>query len=185
MNQRRALAPLEINRSYGQELSPYQRGQISAYKAVGLTNQQISENLHCGKTTVFDNLVKNPLRNNGHSLSRKGRPPALNRTQKRNILRVIRSNPKITYQALKLEVGVEVHRTTLYRMLKDEGITNWISKKRPLLTSEHAAKRLAWCLKRKNWTWTEWSKIIFSDECSLERGSGGRRSWVFRTPHQR
>jgi transposase len=147
MNQRRALAPLEINRSYGQELSPYQRGQISAYKAVGLTNQQISENLHCGKTTVFDNLVKNPLRNNGHSLSRKGRPPALNRTQKRNILRVIRSNPKITYQALKLEVGVEVHRTTLYRMLKDEGITNWISKKRPLLTSEHAAKRLAWCLK--------------------------------------
>jgi transposase len=124
LNQRRALAPLEINRSYGQELSPYQRGQTSAYKAIGLKNQQISENLHYDKTTVFDNLVKNPLRNNGHSLSRKGRPPALNRTQKRNILRVIRSNPKITYQALKLEVGVEVRRTTLYRMLKDEGIIN-------------------------------------------------------------
>jgi transposase len=181
MNPRRALAPLEINRSYGNELSPYQRGQISAYKAVGLTNTQISKNLKCGKTTVFDNLIKNPLRNDGKSLPRKGRPPSLNRVQKRNLLRIIRINPKITYRVLALEIGVDVCRTTLYRALKDEGITNWISKKRPLLTPQLAAKRLAWCLKRKDWTWEDWCKIIFSDECSLERGSGARRTWVFRT----
>jgi hypothetical protein len=68
MNPCRALAPLEINRSYGNELSSYQRGQISAYKAVELINTQISKNLKCSKITVFDNLIKNPLRNDGKSL---------------------------------------------------------------------------------------------------------------------
>ena len=59
-------------------------------------------------------------------------------------------------------------------MLKDEGITNWLIKKRPLLTPKLAVKRLIWCKKREKWTWTEWSKIIFSGECSLKRGSGAR-----------
>ena len=109
MSQRRALAPLEINRSYGKELSPYQRGQISAYKAQGLTNQKISQILHCGESTISDTLVQNPLRNHGKSLPRSGRPQTLNRVQKRNILRIIRINPKITYQEIKSEVGISVH----------------------------------------------------------------------------
>ena len=67
MNQRRALAPIEINRNYGQELSSFQRGQISAYKAVGLSNSKITDKLNCDKTTVFNNLVQNPLRKNGNS----------------------------------------------------------------------------------------------------------------------
>ena len=66
--------PININRSYGKELSPYQRSQILAYKAMGLINQQISKNLYYSKTTVFDTLIKNPLRNDGHSLPHKGRP---------------------------------------------------------------------------------------------------------------
>ena len=82
MNQRKALAPIEINRSYGQELSPFQCGQISAYKAVGLSNSKIGEKLACGKSTVFNTLVQNPLRNEGKSLSRTGRPSALNCVQK-------------------------------------------------------------------------------------------------------
>ena len=31
----------------------------------------------------------------------------------------------------------------------------------------------------------DWYKIIWSEECSVERGSGKRRDWVFRTPDQR
>ena len=37
----------------------------------------------------------------------------------------------------------------------------------------------------KDWTFEEWSKVIWSDECSVERGSGKRREWVFRTPAQK
>jgi transposase len=40
------------------------------------------------------------------------------------ILRIIRSTLKITYVVLKLEAGVTVYKSTLYRLLKEEGITN-------------------------------------------------------------
>ena len=109
MAQRKALAPLEINRSYGKELSPYQRGQISAYKAMGLTNQKISQNLQCNKATVFNTLVQNPLYNQDKSLPRSGRPQTLNKIQKRNILHLIRINSKVTYQEIKFEVDISVY----------------------------------------------------------------------------
>ena len=55
-------------------------------------------------------------------------------------------------------------------MLKSEGIINWLAKRRPLLTPEVVVKRLRFYRKYKDWTYAEWYKIIFSDECSLERG---------------
>jgi DDE superfamily endonuclease len=70
-------------------------------------------------------------------------------------------------------------------MLKEEGITNWLAKRRPLLTPEVVKKRLQFCKKYEHWSYEEWSKIIFSDECSLDRGVGARRTWVFRTPHEK
>ena len=46
-------------------------------------------------------------------------------------------------------------------------------------------KRLQWAKIHMNWTLDQWCTVIFSDECSLERGSGGQRIWVFRTPSQK
>ena len=80
---------------------------------------------------------------------------------------------------------VNVHINILSRMFKNEDIKNWIIKERPLLTAEVVTKCLTWCKKHKDWTWEEWSKIIFSDECSLERGIGAHRQWVFRTSQQK
>lgn len=56
---------------------------------------------------------------------------------------------------------------------------HWIAKKRPILSEDHAKARLEWCLERKNWTFEQWAKVIFTDECSLERGSRKRPTWVW------
>ena len=58
-------------------------------------------------------------------------------------------------------------------------------KKRPILNEELAKERLTWAIAHKDWDWEEWKTIIWSDECSVERGSGVRREWVFRTPEQK
>jgi transposase len=175
MLRRQPLAPIDPNRALKKELSPWQRGQISAFRDIGLTNAQISKRTFCTPATVATTLRLNTLRNDGETRPRSGRPSALSRRDRRLILRIIRRNLKLTYAALKLEANATVHKNTLYRMLKDEDITNWLAKKRPLLTLEVVAKRLKWVQKYKNWSWDEWSRIIFSDECSLERGKGGRR----------
>ena len=179
------LAPIDSNRSLKQELTPWHRSEIQTYRNTGLTNEHISRLAFCTPSTVATTLNLNTLRTNGKSLPRSGRPPALSIRDSRLILRIIRCNPKLAYAALKVEAGVDVSKSTLYRMLKDEGITNWLARKRPLLTPEVAAKRLRWAKLHQNWTWDEWRLIIWSDECSLERGIGGRRVWVFRTPYEK
>jgi hypothetical protein len=55
-------------------------------------------------------------------------------------------------------------------MLEPFGIQKWLAKKRPLLTKGTAAKRYTWAKKYSKWTVTEWSNVLFSDECSVERG---------------
>jgi len=38
------------------------------------------------------------------------------------------------------------------------------ARKRALLKDKHAAKRLAWAMKYKNWTKEDFEGVIFSDE---------------------
>jgi hypothetical protein len=52
MVQRQPLQPCDPNRGIKQELNPTLRAQISAYKAVGLTNKQIGARVFCALTTI-------------------------------------------------------------------------------------------------------------------------------------
>jgi transposase len=142
MKRRQPLAPINPNRTYNKELSVTQRCQISTYRAIGLSNGQIDARIFCTSATVATTLQRNPLRDDCKTISRPGRPRALSRRDRRIILRIIRANPRITYNVIKLEASVAVSTSTLYRMLKKKGITNWLAKKRPLLKPEHIAKRL-------------------------------------------
>jgi transposase len=71
------------------------------------------------------------------------------------------------------------------KILKAVGIWHWKCKRRPYLTDEVAAKRLAWCLTRKDWTVLDFMKYIFTDECSAERGAGGAQEWAWCQPVQK
>jgi transposase len=159
-HQRVPLAPIDLNRRLKQELSPWQRSEIQTYRNIGLTNEHISRLTFCTPGTVATTLKLNTLRTDGKTRPRSGRPPTLSRRDRRLILRIIRRGPKLTYAMLRVEAGVDVLKSTLYRMLKDEGITNWLAKKRPLITLEVAAKRLKWAKLRQNWTWDKWHLII-------------------------
>jgi transposase len=73
---------------------------------------------------------------------RSDRPPVLSNLDRRNLLCIIQSNLKITYAILKVEARVTVHWNIVYKLLKEEGISKWLAKKRPLLTPQVVAKRL-------------------------------------------
>lgn len=69
-------------------------------------------------------------------------------------------------------------------MLRPLNIRKWLAKKRPLLTKEIAHKRYHWAKRHRDWTVDDWLKVIFSDECSVERGASHRRKYVFRSTGQ-
>ena len=61
MAQRMPLEAIDGNRGYKQELSIWDRAQISAFKAIGLTNEQIGGRVFCAPATVQSTLRLNAL----------------------------------------------------------------------------------------------------------------------------
>ena len=73
-------------------------------------------------------------------------------------------------------------RSTVKRRLKEQGIKNWLAAKRPRLEAQHAKLRLEWSLEYRDWTR---KRIIWSDECSVEKSADPQQVWVFRTPEEK
>ena len=52
--------------------------------------------------------------------------------------------------------------------------------KRPLLNEKQAANRLKWAKEHRNWTVDDWRRVIWSDECAVQRDSDPSQVYVFR-----
>jgi transposase len=176
---RRPLAQISGNTTKGKELTPYSRGLIIGEYNCGVKPSQISRNLQIPRSTVIDTIQQKSKRDDGKSSPRPGRPKSYTERDKRHIIQLIKRDPFITYQAIRERTGLNVSSTTFLTILKESGYGHWRAKKRPKLTKEHAKLRLEWAKKHKDWTYTEWSKVIWSDESSIELGKGQQDSWVF------
>lgn len=183
--QRTPLGPRGANSTRGPNLTPYQRGKIAGAREAGDPPSEINIRQKVHLSTIRYTLKLDKLRVEGKDLTRTARRKSYTNIDERHILRFVRKDPKATYAEVKLATGVACSARTIKRILVDHGITNWRAKRRPLLTELHAAKRLAWCLAYRGWTKEEWGLIMWSDECSVERGRGKAQQWVFRTPAQK
>jgi len=182
---RTPLGAISGNRLPGYEISPYMRGKVMGQASKGATPTQIAADLKLTRSAVRYTISIDPLRNEGISQPRAARKKSYTNAEERLIIRHVRLNPKDTYKQVKEACQLSFSNSTIKRILKAHGIGNWRAKRRPLLTEEHAAKRLAWCLARRHWSVEEWGMVCWSDECSCERGRGKRSEWVFRTPAQK
>ena len=169
-------------------MTPNWRSQVQGRIDAGQTPKQVENELGIPASTCATTHLRAPERDENNSKHRSGRSGLMTTLLRRNLLREVRANPEITYKKLRVALGLHgkaVSKATLYREIKKHGITNWIAKKRPLLTPEVVAKRLKWAQDHEHWGKAEWKKFLWSDECSVERGSGKSREWCFRTPAQK
>jgi transposase len=185
MDPRTPLRPISSNNQRNHEYSPRRRAQIYGAARCGATPAQIARSNNLHPETVRATIQRIATTGSIKSAPRSGRPEVYSHYDERQILRIVRKNPKITYKDLRRETGLSFSDDTFYRILKDHGITNWICKKRPYLSEEHAKLRLAFAKKYLHLTVEEWFRYIFSDECSVERSKGKKREWCFRTPDQK
>jgi hypothetical protein len=120
----------------------------------------------------------------------RGRPPVLSVNQKKIIYRKACAAPKIEYSKL-IEEGVFVNadgtpsklpsKSTLYHVLKKHGPTNYRCEVRPKLNRRHALKRMKFCRDCRQFPWGR-RTLKFSDECSVQKGSGHNQEWCFCYP---
>ena len=129
--------------------------------------------------TISTSALEENTRQDGITKPRSGAPLKSTTRDRRRILYIVKKSPDATYAKIRLETGLELSNSTIYRILQSFNMEHWIAKKRPVLSKDHAKARLAWCEDRKSWTSEDWAKVIFTDECSLERGSGKRPTWIW------
>lgn len=165
----------------GIALTTFQEGQIAGMRQAGLSFGQIAKGLKLTKSTVHKAIVRLRKQGENEKTERRGRPALLTSRDVRSIKRYVHKFPRATYREIRQALSLAVCDRTIRRCLQEEGIRKWIAKRRPLLKPPDAAKRLSWCRARRNWTVEQWRRVIFSDECAIQVGSGARPQWVFRT----
>ena len=172
--QRTPLGLSSGNRLPGHELSPYTRGQIIAYRKAGFAPLEIALCVNESPSTVKYTISVDALRNNGETQVHAPRGKSYTVNNVCYILCFVQAEPKATYAQVKLCCGLTCSTTTIKKILKDNGITNWQAKRRLELSPANAAARLAWCLKRRHWNKETWGMVMWSNKCSVEQGRGQR-----------
>jgi transposase len=167
------------NRRPNGELSIATRSAIIARVESGQSKASVAREFEVSERVVYNTINRYKEHGKLESLPRSGRPPTLSRREKRLLFRTVRKSPRLTWYAVKSEIGRPISRRTLYNNLASINIRNWRAKKRPKLMKSHAKLRLKFSRDYRHFRW--WT-THFSDECSLERGSGRDRAWVFRFP---
>ena len=182
---RTPLSSISGNHARHHQYTLYQKGLICGAIDGGLTPSRIEKQYRVPKSSVRYVLSTHKSQRTKVSNPRSDRPKMLTIREQRHIIRIARRDPRITYKNFKIQAEIDCFTDIIYRLLKEENIINWICKKKFLLTSELVGKRYAWALKYENWKWENWAQVIWSDEYFVERDTGKRRQWVFRTLDQK
>jgi hypothetical protein len=96
--QRQPLGTCSVNiRSRGLGLNAYVRGKTKAASDFGVQNRDISRAYEIPESTIESTLLLDPLRVDGNSLPRSGRPKKYGLRDERHIVRQVRLYPKCAY----------------------------------------------------------------------------------------
>lgn len=169
----------------GPELDPETRSRICELKYTlkwGAKKIQKYRFPHISLSTIHYTLREEKNRLNNHSRPRSGAPRKLTEEDRDHVYDLIQQTPSITREDLLAEVDYKVKKTSIWRLTHEMGLRKWRKMQRPMLTPERAAKRLAWARRYQHFSTSDWSRVFWSDECTVERGIGQRREWTFTSP---
>lgn len=165
-------------------LSDAQRGQIIGLRQAKATFRDIATIVGCSKGTAKSVFYR--WKHDGTiSTHRTGRPPIVSERDKRRLVREARNHRKQPLRDITNFITPYASVSTVKRVLSKAHIRKWIAAERPELTENHAHQRLQWAIEHKDWTPEQWSKVIWSDECSVEKSKDPRQVWVFRSPGEK
>lgn len=159
-------------------LSPDVQKALKRGYEQGMTQVELANQFDIPRTTVSG--VLNRIRRNGDVLTKKspGRPRITSRLVDRNILRLSRSNPRLTAvditRTLAGEGGPNASIRTVRRRLQAAGLHGRRPVKKPLLSLKNRKARVKFAKEHIGWTREQWNNVIWSDESKfLLFGSDG------------
>ncbi|CAK9801639.1 Transposable element Tcb1 transposase [Anthophora quadrimaculata] len=117
---------------------------------------------------------------------RTGRPRKTTEKLDRRITRLSKSKPFYTASEIKNQLGLEnISSRTVSRRLDENYLFSREACKKPLVSKKNRATRLQFAKEHLNWTATEWSKILWSDESKFNLFENDSKNNVRRPTGQR
>ena len=136
----------------------------------GSSQRQVAIDLDCSRRAVQKIQLKWLSHNTVENLVKCGRPLKTTERERRVLKSMSTKNPFLTARELKSKwiPTKNVSVSTIKRILNKYNIFGRISARKPLLTKRHMKNRLLWCSNYKKWSFSNWSDVIYSDECMVD-----------------
>jgi transposase len=166
------------------DLTEIEIGQIIGLRIARTSFRDIAEIVQCSQGTAKNHFYR-WKQDSANPRKRPGRPPKISDRERRRLIREAREHRNMPLKDITNFVVPQLSVSTVKRILAKEHIKKWIAAERPELTDDHAHQRLEWALLHKDWTPEQWARVIWSDECSVEKSKDPRQVWVFRTPGEK
>lgn len=168
----------------GPELDPFIRTRLCELRHTAKWSYRAIQKAYptIPLSTIHYTIRKEHERHQNHSKSRSGQPRKLTEDDRDHIHDLVTSDPHIKQQDLLTEVDHKVKIGSIRRLLYEMDLRKWRQLERPMLSEFHANRRLEWARTYENYTAEDWATVFWSDECSIERGIGFRKSYTFTRP---
>ena len=114
---------------------------------------------------------------------RSGRPRISTDRDDRHLVRQSLANRKATFRSFVgcgKGHGVIASNTNVRTRLMDAGLNAKVARKKPKLTRRHKQLRLDFAREHQDWTWVDWSLVIFTDESRFTLYRNDGRTYVRR-----
>lgn len=123
------------------------------------------------------------------NVQRAGRPRITSIAEDRKIVITSKRNRFKTAPIIAAEMNKHRQRkmssVTVKRRLIEIGLNGRVAAKKPLLRPTNLKKRLQFAKDHLDWTFEDWSKVLWTDESKFEIFSSKRRVYVRRFKHER
>ena len=131
------------------------------------------------KSTVYPALKRYELTGSHHDRPKSGHPRGSSERDDRSLIRASLRNRKSTVPDLRLawqESNVFASNTTVRRRLQVAGLSGHLAVKKPLLTARNKQRCLQIAREHLQWSWVDWSTVLFTDESKFNMFQSDRGS---------
>jgi len=137
----------------------------------GSKQVKVAEELNLGQTTMRSIWQKYLKTGDIVDGKRNGRPMKSSERERRSLSWNSKKNPFWTGREVWNEAQI-ITDVSLYSVkcyLRMENMHGCLAAEKPLLNKKNVRKRINWCKAYLTFSSTDWSKVIFLDECRVER----------------
>lgn len=157
-------------------------------KRQGQSYTEIATHFQVARITIIKLVKKHRESGYVKDAPKTGRKRATTVRDDRRLVRASLQNRRLTSTDLRqvlVDSGVMITTRTVRNRLREAGLAGCIAAKKPLLSSANKKARLAFARRHQHWTVTDWGRVLWSDECSVELCSSKTRIYVRRRSGER